>query len=418
MVTAPHAPNAARPGRADVVIAVLCVLTGLANTFWSRSNGLLTGHVAAAAVVAGVTGACVVLRRTFPPAVAGPVTLAHLTTFTPAAFAVMMYTLGHRYRRRRAALVAVAVAGTVVHAGTVAVNVSDPEARGIAYTLAFVIGPLALGSAAGLRHDLTESLRHQAQHLEKEQRLTAEHARDTERARIAREMHDVVSHRVSHVVLSAGALEVTARLTTDHVAEQARQIRTYGQQALADLRDILGVLHAAHTPGMSPRTPQPTLRDLPELIDSARTAGQIRVDLTMPDGADRATLPDTLQRAVYRVVQESLTNALKHAPGAPVAVTLGLTGRHATVEVVNEPPHRAAHAEVPGSGSGLVGLAERVRLLGGTFTAGQEPGGGFRTHASIPVPAAGDQRGGCGPDRGPVLEISDRSMPQINSWRS
>lgn len=363
----------------------MCVLIGLANTSWSRYNGLLTDHLAAAAAVSVAIGISVAFRRTFPLPIAVLVTLAHLITFAPTAFAVMMYTLGHYYRRHRAALASVAAGGIAVHVITIMINVSDPEARGIFYTLAFVIGPIALGCADGLRHDLTESLRHEAQHLEREQRLTAEHARTAERARIAREMHDVVSHRVSHIVLSAGALEVSAQHNTDHVVEQARQIRTYGQQALSDLRDILGVLHASNTPGNAPRTPQPNLRDLPDLSGSASIVGQIPIQLTMPDIAELDILPDALQRAVYRVVQESLTNALKHAPGAPVTVTLTLIGQQVVVEVVNEPPRRIAHTDVPGSGSGLVGLTERVRLLGGTFTANQLPNGKFRTRAAIPT---------------------------------
>ncbi|MFF4410188.1 sensor histidine kinase [Streptomyces sp. NPDC001404] len=374
-----------RPDRADAAIATMCVLIGLANTFWSRSNGLLTGHLLMAAVVAGAIGACVMFRRTTPLLITALVTLAHLLAFTPTAFAVMMYTLGHHYHRHRTVLIAVAVVGTAVHAATVAVNVSSPDARGIFYTLAFVIGPLALGCAGGLRHDLTESLRHEAEHLEKEQRLTAEQARSAERARIAREMHDVVSHRVSHIVLSAGALEVTAQHNTGEVAEQARRIRTYGQQALGELRNILGVLHTSTTPGTAPRSPQPTLRDLPGLIASARTAGEVAIRLTTPDSSELDVLPDALQRAVYRIVQESLTNALKHAPGAPITITLTLESHQVMVEVVNEPPRRAAHTEVPGSGSGLVGLTERVRLLGGFFTADLLPSGGFRTHAAIPT---------------------------------
>ncbi|MBB5109688.1 sensor histidine kinase [Streptomyces spectabilis] len=376
------------PDRADVVIAIMCVAIGLANTFWSRHNGLLTGLPIGAAAVGGLVGALVALRRTFPCAVAIVVSLAHLLTFTPTAFAVMMYTLGNLYRRHRAVLAAVMAAGTSIHITTIMVNVSEPEARSIFYTLAFVVGPVALGAAAGLRRDLTESLRNEAEHLQKEQQLTAEHACSAERARIAREMHDVVSHRVSHIVLSAGALEVTAQQNPELVVEQARRIRTYGQQALSDLRDILGLLHAARRSDTAPRAPQPTLHDLPALIESARKSGQVPILLNLPDEEELDALPDAQQRAVYRVVQESLTNALKHAPGAPIAISIVLTRYNITIDVINEAPQRIAYTEVPGSGKGLLGLTERVRLLGGVFAADHLTDGGFRTHTVIPTAIA------------------------------
>ncbi|MFF4404797.1 sensor histidine kinase [Streptomyces sp. NPDC001262] len=383
---------ASRPATTDVAVAAVCAVVGVLDGIGGTRDGLLTHHHAAAVAVGGLAGAVVVARRVLPLAMGCAVGAAHLLAFTPAAFVVAMYTLGRRYRRHRLALSAAAVLGLAVHLTAVALCAGDPGAT--AYTLAFVIGPLAVGSSAGLRHDLTESLRHEAERLNSEQRLTAEKAREHERGRIAREMHDVVSHRVSHIVLTAGALEVTARRQPGHVVDQAAKIRSYGQQALTELREILGVLNAAGPSGRAPRAPQPTLDDLPSMIDSAGRAGQMDISHSVQPGV--AALPVTLQRTVYRVVQESLTNAIKHAPGAPVTITVRISNGTVVATVTNGPPRRAGHADVPGSGSGIIGLTERVRLLGGTLTAAPTPEGGFRTSATIPHSA------GTAPAKGPA----------------
>jgi signal transduction histidine kinase len=198
-----------------------------------------------------------------------------------------------------------------------------------------------------------------------------------ERARIARELHDVVSHHVSVMVIQAGA----AGEVLDRRPDQARQalaaIRDSGTEAMGELRQLLGVLSPAAD---GPLRPQPGLDQLDALVDKVRAAGQpVTVRHTAP------ALPRGVDLTAYRVVQEGLTNALRYAPGAPTSVTIEIDGADLVVEVLDT--GSSAGASV-GSGSGLVGLAERLRLYAGTLEAGRRVGGGFRVAARMPVALA------------------------------
>ncbi|MFE9244090.1 sensor histidine kinase [Nocardiopsis sp. NPDC006938] len=240
---------------------------------------------------------------------------------------------------------------------------------------------LALGLYVGTRRELVDGLRERAERLDRERHLLAERAVSAERNRIAREMHDVVAHRVSLIVLHAGGLEVS---TSDPRAlETAGLIRGTGRQALGELRDILGVLRE-HPSGPAPARPrpQPTLAGVPELLDEWREAGmsvELRDGLT---GAD--DLPLAVQRAAFQVVKEGVTNAAKHAAGADVTVTLRLGAGRLTVEVANaEPPSDLVPP--PTSGYGLSGLRERVDELEGRLTSEETADGGWRLSAELPA---------------------------------
>ena len=206
------------------------------------------------------------------------------------------------------------------------------------------------------------------------QESRTEHARQSERDRIAREMHDVVAHRVSLIVLHAGALELAAK--DERTRTTADLIRTTGRDALAELRQVLGVLRGpAHT------APLPTLADVESLVEQTRNSGvpvQLRIE------GDPTPLPSTVDRTAYRVVQEGLTNVVKHA-GGPDTEVLVRRGQHElTVVVQNGPPRR--HTEhLPGSGLGLIGLRERVELLHGSFEAASRPDGGFAIRVQLPL---------------------------------
>lgn len=209
---------------------------------------------------------------------------------------------------------------------------------------------------------------------EAEQARLAE-ARLAERARIAREMHDVVAHRISLVAMRAGVL---AHRTADpEVADEAALIQTSARDALAELRVVLADLRGTDAP---PEPPQPTLADLPVLVAEARDAGQlVDLDLTVPVGE----VPARLSRQAYRIVQEGLTNARRHAPGAPVGVTVtGRPGTDLIVEVTN-PVTDLALPDGTSAGLGLVGVAERVDLLGGSVNHGVASGR-FGLRASLP----------------------------------
>ncbi|WP_168581232.1 sensor histidine kinase [Gephyromycinifex aptenodytis] len=230
----------------------------------------------------------------------------------------------------------------------------------------------ALGFYLGARRDLLASLRDRAETAEREQLLRIEQARVNERSRIAREMHDVLAHRISLVALHAGALAYREDLGPEQTRETAHLVQENAHRALTDLREVLGVLRAAPTRttgGLEP--PQPTLSDLSELITQARAAGQ-SIDLQLH--IDPSQVPTTTGRHAYRGVQECLTNARKHAPGTPVTVTIdGHPGGQLRMQVSN-PLAESAVQPPPGAGVGLLGLAERAELTGGSLQHGTEQG--------------------------------------------
>jgi signal transduction histidine kinase len=237
--------------------------------------------------------------------------------------------------------------------------------------------PAAVGLWVSARRDVLAAARERAAQLEREQAARTDQARAEERARIAREMHDVVAHRVSLMVLHAGALEVNA--PDARTAEGAALIRTTGREALADLRQVLGVLRPAEVNA----APPPTLADLDALLDETRAAG---ITVVRRDCGAPRVLPRAVERTTYRIVREALTNVHKHAGAATADVELRYDDETLEVSVRNGPS--GGTSLLPGSGMGLVGLRERVELLGGTFSAGPQVDGGFRVRALLPLGAA------------------------------
>jgi signal transduction histidine kinase len=244
-----------------------------------------------------------------------------------------------------------------------------------AIALALVL-PGAIGIWQRTRAELLDALRERAVRAESERELMAREAVLSERTRIAREMHDAVGHRVSLMVLQAGAIEMAAR-DSARVEDLAQNVQNAGRQALDELRRMVGVLRGSEVDEDAPLGPQPGLDDVPRLIDHAREAGmtvELRGDLPAVDPA--------VGRAAYRIVQEALTNAGKHAPGARVCVTVERPPGELVVQVVNG----AGGAAAPVSGGfGLVGLAERVRTLGGRLSAAPRLDGGFAVEAVLPT---------------------------------
>jgi signal transduction histidine kinase len=238
---------------------------------------------------------------------------------------------------------------------------------------------LVLGLYVQTRRQLVDNLQERARRLEHEQHLLAEQAVGAERTRIAREMHDVVAHRVSLIVLHAGGLEVS---TTDQRAvEAAELIRHTGRQALGELRDILGVLreHSAQPP---PTRPQPTLDNVAELVAEWQEAG-MRIDLEGLSPSAGA-IPPTAQHTAFHVAKEGLTNAAKHAAGAWVRLEVSREADLLRMEVTNGPSPDLA-VRPPASGFGLAGLQERVAAVGGHLTSGPREDGGWRLCAELSV---------------------------------
>jgi signal transduction histidine kinase len=274
--------------------------------------------------------------------------------------------------------------------------------------------PLLLGLYVGARRRLMESLRERADSLERELQLLAERAeeraewaRSEERTRIAREMHDVVAHRVSLMVVHAAALQAVARKDPEKAVKNAALVGDMGRQALTELREMLGVLRSGDGgTGVRPdavplaavgvaaaaaasravdESEGPCLSELEELIGQSAAAGMV-VDLTV-EGDARVYRADVEQTA-YRVVQEALTNVHKHAAGAKTHVRLAHRRSEIAMQVENEPPPEvsvASSARLPSGGNGLIGMKERVSALGGVFVSGPTDAGGFRVSAVIPA---------------------------------
>ncbi|AOT59312.1 MULTISPECIES: sensor histidine kinase [Streptomyces] len=290
--------------------------------------------------------------------------------------------------------------------------------------------PVLLGLYIGARRRLMESLRERADSLEQELSLLADQAeqraqlaRTEERTRIAREMHDVVAHRVSLMVVHAAALQAVAPKDPQKAVRNAALVGEMGRQALTELREMLGVLRADPAPvsasssgassaassGAAPSSPQgeplaavgraaasaarrhgsaaedgPGLDGVEELVEQSRATGTA-VELLVR-GEPRAYAPEVGQTA-YRVVQEALTNVHKHAAGAEVVVRLAHREEEVAMQVENGPSDAAAtSARLPSGGNGLVGMRERVTALGGVFVSGPTEDGGFRVSAVLPAP--------------------------------
>jgi signal transduction histidine kinase len=264
---------------------------------------------------------------------------------------------------------------------------SKPAWVSVIFVLLVCGGTIAWGMYVRARRQLVLSLRERAERAEAEQQLRVEQARQHERARIAREMHDVLAHRISLLSMHAGALEFRPDATPEEIERAAGIVRASAHQALQDLREVIGVLREEPAVnGGGPERPQPTLANLPALLEESREAG-MHVSAECRVGELEA-VPDGIGRNAYRIVQEALTNARKHAHGAAVEVTLeGEAGDGLTVEVTNRLPVGVPAAQIPGTGTGLIGLSERTLLAGGRLEHGRTPAGDFQLRAWLPWPA-------------------------------
>ena len=233
---------------------------------------------------------------------------------------------------------------------------------------------LGWGLFVRARRELVRSLRAQGDRA-------ADEARAAERRRIAREMHDVLAHRLSLLSVHAGALEFHPDAPAEEVAEAAGVIRESAKTALEELRGVIGVLREDGGESLT-QPPQPTLADLAALVEESRAAGmRVTARIELGDAAP----PAAVGRTAYRIAQEGLTNARKHAPGAAVTLTVRAPDGDLQVEVRSLAPVAvAAAAPLPGAGTGLIGLAERVSLAGGTLEHGVDPDGAFVLRASLP----------------------------------
>ena len=273
---------------------------------------------------------------------------------------------------------------------TLAVITARPWQPSVAVITVGVLRTM-LGPAVAMyivtRRRLVQALTERAERAEREQRLLAEQARAEERTRLASEMHDVVTHRVSLMVLQAGALRVTA--PDEPTRKAAEELRAAGCRALDELRDLVGILRTTPDGDQAPEEAHPSTAEIAALVADSTAVGQ-PTEL-VEDGDPRLASP-VVGRTVYRIVQEALTNAHKHAPGARVRVRVRYDQAEVGLEVGNTTPTRPVDAGLVGTGSGvgLASLRRRVELVGGMLHAGPAPDGGFCVEATLPayVPTA------------------------------
>lgn len=371
--------RSARDWVVDSVLFLLAVLFGL-FTSWMRLESTMPSPEWLFEVdqAVGMLG-CIALwwRRRFPVHVAVALVVAStLSEMISGAMVIGLFSVAvHRPPRTSLAIFGLGLLSALGY------SLLRPD-PGVPMTVMFGFGLTLQGGAVGWglmvhnRRKLVDSLRERALRAENEAKLRAEQAQHLAREEIAREIHDVLGHRLSLLSLHAGALSYRPDAPPAEVANAAEVIRDSAHLALQDLREVVGVLRAPVG-----ELPQPTFADLPRLAaESERAATPVTLHLDV-DGEPHGT-PG---RTAYRVVQEGLTNAHKHAPGAAVTITVtGRPGDALAVEIVNELPPRTGPG--PEAGQGLLGLAERVELAGGEIEHGPGPAG-WRLAARIPWPA-------------------------------
>ena len=385
----------------DVLLAVGVALGDTANTlggasWWPAHPGTLAWVMLAVQALADLS---LIARRRAPLIV-----IAILAAFTVAIsllaepggviaaanagnvwapYGTVLAAYGPFYFRRdqRAAFAAVGTLTLVV------ARVWEPSFEVVTLgVLRTALGPL-LALYFTARNAMVQALRDRADRAERESHLLAEQARVQERARLAGEMHDVVTHRVSLMVLQAGALGVTA--TDDATRRAADDLRAAGCQALDELRDLVGLLHAG-SEADRPDGGQPSddqTGSIPGLAALIAESTAVGTPARLDEEGDPALASPVVGRTVYRIVREALTNVRKHAPGARVHVQVSYGDSQVTVTVSNTPApgHVSADLAATGSGLGIANLRRRIELVHGTLLAGPTPDDGYRLEATLPA---------------------------------
>jgi signal transduction histidine kinase len=357
--------------------AMIAGQVGLALCLLFRRRAPLALAWAATAAAAAIAIVELAAPGSIVPTNLSPDDIPWLPAAAPfAAYSAMAYA-----RDRRAAWLPV-VALTVI--GTHRWN-APPNSPWLLQSLLFIGGPALLGTYLTARRRLLRSLTDRTERAEREQHLLAERARADERSRLAVEMHDLVTHRVSLMVLQSGALRITTREEATRAA--AEELRTTGCQALEELRDLVGILRDT-TPDRHHDAPagrvQAAVPDLAALVSQSESIG-VPVDLVEEGDPSRAS--PVVGRTAYRIVQEALTNVRKHAPGARVQVHLRYRADGVRLSIRNSPPTDGQDPllAATGTGTGLLGLRQRVELINGTLHAGPDHDGGFRVDATLPA---------------------------------
>lgn len=328
-------------------------------------------------------------RRRWPEPMAWTVTalvvpywvLDYVDTGQTLAVLLLVYTLAAHVDRRRALEVGIAIGTVLVAVMITGVIAEEEDLPAVAVVGNVVIFATAwtIGDSVRSRLAYLAEVEARAERAERDRELAAERAVEAERSRIARELHDVVAHSVSVMVVQASAGRRVLDRDPALTAESLAVIERTGRNALEELRRLLGVLREEDD---HPTTePQPTAADIATLVDECRDAGldvELRVEGECPE------LSAGIGLTVYRVVQEALTNAVKHAGPAHVEVVLRF-GDAVRIDVLDDGRGPVGRRDLPSAGHGLIGMRERVDLFGGELSVGPRPGGGFRVQATIPL---------------------------------
>ncbi|MFI6344221.1 histidine kinase [Streptomyces sp. NPDC050560] len=413
-------PVRARAGEGALAAAVVALVV---------ATGWASHPPAALAAQGAATAVLVPLRRVLPGllllasgALLGTATLTFAVPVL-AYGAVRHLSAAGRRSLPRGPLVLVSAAALVTLAITLprlppSAVAATPYALAypVGMALLFLVAPAVSGTLVGQRQLLVRTLRERNRYLEHARLLTEARGRLRERARIAQEMHDLLGHRLTLITLYAGALELATEHRAPDLNEEVGVLAGTARAAMDELREVLGVLRQAQDSPSDPAAAPPEAgapdggpgfeEEVRDLVAGSRRAG-LPVELRWHRAADAEPVP-VVRRAVHRVIRESLTNVHKHAPTAPgVWVTVEVGEGAVRVAVGNgAAPGGRGGAALPGTGSGLIGLEERVRLLGGTLRHGRDPSGGFLVEAELPA---------TGPGKAPAPDPAPVAAPSPNA---
>ncbi len=373
------------PRAADTVLALILFIATLFIWFQGPDDTPALRTIddipLTAILIFAIANAAIIWRREHPILVFVAVQsisvlsrLAGLEEFVLFAAVVMLYSVGRYTNNDRWSFLAIGCA--VLLSGTGELIKAEPwPVVGGALLMPFFIW--YTGRRTRTRGDYMRLLQDHARHLEREQAYEARRAVTDERTRIARELHDVVAHRVSMMTVQAGAAKTVAAQKPEVALKAMEAVEVAGREALDELRHILGVLRP--DPDGDDLGPQPGLADVPLLIEQVQKAG-LNIELKM---VPPAPLPARVDLSAFRIIQEALTNVLKHAgPEAPTDVTLFAKNGWITIQVTNLGDNEGPF---PQSGFGIAGMRERAELLGGSLKAGPRPDGGFQVVAHLPI---------------------------------
>jgi len=420
-------------GAVDAAVAVLLCIGGVAEVTRLTYSAPATVGVISCVACTGPVAA----RRRFPFTAAVVASTALVVyqvatkdpdgSFVAPAIVLVYYYAGRSAAERRAwrrltALLGYGLAGCVlITAGTGPFSLSAAAGSWLTMLL-----PIAAGLVVARHASLTRQLAEATASLRDEQQARAARMLGEERNRIARELHDVVAHHVSVMVIQAGAARLVAARDAAAAAAALRVVEQSGREALTDLRRIMGVLRRRDTPDVALSAGLAHL----DLLASRTRASGVPVEIRLTGRLDQ--VPAAVDLVAYRVVQESLTNVVKHARPATARVTVGVAAQALTVTVTDDGARSAASAlpasgppmpGLPGSGHGLAGMRERVELYGGTLENGHRPGGGFEVRAVLPLRAepadrheAGDGAGAAGSAGRPWAVTAKRWLTAVKPW--